>query len=152
MSNYNAKINLAKLEGFGKVTLTGQSGKPTRCVVLPIEENHLFEGKDGTYLDLSIIESASSQYGDTHFITRGKSQEEREQEKVSGERLRLPILGNLKPFGREVAESQEYTYQQTKQAQTPMQNGASTQAQAEDDGLPFSQSPTDKSLGGGIII
>lgn len=136
MSNYNAKINLAKLEGFGKVTLIGQSGKPTRCVVLPIAENHLFEGKDGTYLDLSIIESANSQYGDTHFITRGKSQEEREQEKATGERLRLPILGNLKPFGREVAESQEYTYQPQTGTQQPAPKAAAP-AQVEDNYLPF---------------
>lgn len=136
MSNYNAKINLAKLEGFGKVTLIGKSGKPTRCVVLPIAENHLFEGKDGTYLDLSIIESANSQYGDTHFITRGKSQEEREQEKATGERLRLPILGNLKPFGREVAESQEYTYQPQTGTQQPAPKAAAP-AQVEDSYLPF---------------
>jgi hypothetical protein len=139
MSNYNAKINLAKLEGFGKVTLTGQSGKPKRCVVLPIAENHLFEGKDGTYLDLSIIESANSQYGDTHFITRGKSQEEREQEKATGERLRLPILGNLKPFGREVAESQEYTYQPqtgTQQARPAQQTPQNVEQDGVDD-LPF---------------
>lgn len=136
MSNYNAKINLAKLEGFGKVTLTGQSGKLTRCVVLPIAENHLFEGKDGTYLDLSIIESANSQYGDTHFITRGKSQEEREQEKATGERLRLPILGNLKPFGREVAESQEYTYQPQTGTQQPAPKAAAP-ADDDDSGLPF---------------
>jgi len=146
MANYNGKINLARLEGFGKVTLTGQSGKPTRCVVLPIAENHLFEGKDGTYLDLSIIESPNSQYGDSHFVTRGKSQEERDRERATGERLRLPILGNLKPFGREVAEAQEYTYQpQTgvpaqaaRPAQQPMQpNFETPTAEDEADPLPF---------------
>jgi hypothetical protein len=137
MANYNAKINLAKLEGFGKVTLQGKSGTSKRCVVLPIDDCHLFEGKDGTYLDLTIIETNNSQYGDTHFITRGKSQEEREQEKATGERLRLPILGNLKPFGGQTTEGEEYTYQKpssTTQNTKPAQNA---EQQQDNDDLPF---------------
>lgn len=135
MANFNAKINLAKLTGFGKVTLTGQSGKPTRCVVLPIAENHLFEGKDGTYLDLSIIESNNSQYGDTHFITRGKSQEERDKEKATGERLRLPILGNLKPFGGQAVSGEEYTYQAPNT--TVQKQQSAPNVEQDDSELPF---------------
>jgi len=135
MSNYNAKINLAKLEGFGKVTLQGKSGTSKRCVVLPIDDCHLFEGKDGTYLDLTIIETNNSQYGDTHFITRGKSQEEREQEKATGERLRLPILGNLKPFGGQTAEGEEYTYGGQQAAQQVSQTAKSRKAEMTNENL-----------------
>lgn len=137
MANYNAKINLAKLEGFGKVTLQGKSGTSKRCVVLPIDDCHLFEGKDGTYLDLTIIETNNSQYGDTHFITRGKSQEEREQEKATGERLRLPILGNLKPFGGQTAEGEEYTYQQSSSATQKTKQTQTVEQQEDNNDLPF---------------
>lgn len=137
MSNYNAKINLAKLEGFGKVTLQGKSGTSKRCVVLPIDDCHLFEGKDGTYLDLTIIETNNSQYGDTHFITRGKSQEEREQEKATGERLRLPILGNLKPFGGQTVEGEEYTYQQSSSTAQKTKQTQTVEQQEDNDDLPF---------------
>lgn len=137
MSNYNAKINLAKLEGFGKVTLQGKSGTSKRCVVLPIDDCHLFEGKDGTYLDLTIIETNNSQYGDTHFITRGKSQEEREQEKATGERLRLPILGNLKPFGSQTTEGEEYTYQKPSSTTQNTKTAQNAEQKQDNDDLPF---------------
>ena len=134
MSNYNFKFNLSKLSGFGKITLTGQSGKPKRCVVIPIEDNCLYEGEQGTYLDLACIETNNSQYGDTHFVTRNKSKEERDKEKATGERLRLPILGNLKPFGSQAAEEEEYTYQ----PQAAQQPAPKTAAPADDDdNLPF---------------
>lgn len=140
MSNYNLKLNLAKLSGFGKITLTGKSGQAKRCVVLPIDENFIFEGEQGTYLDLACIENNNSQYGDTHFVTRNKTEKERATEKTTGERLRLPILGNLKPFGgQSAAEEEAYTYQPQGATQQPAPKAA---APADDDSdLPFSQAP-----------
>lgn len=143
MSNFNFKMDLSKLSGFGKITLTGKSGQPKRCIVIPIEENHIYEGQQGTYLDLACIETNNSQYGDTHFVTRNKTKEEREQEKASGERLRLPILGNLKPFGGQ-AENEEYTYQPqvgTTAAPTSAPKAVAAPEQEEDSDLPFSQAP-----------
>lgn len=98
MSNYNFKMDLSKLDGFGVVNLTGKSGKTKKCVVIPIEDNHIFEGNKGVYLDLVCVETQNSQYGDSHFVSRSKTKEEQEQEKKTNERLKLPILGNLKPF------------------------------------------------------
>jgi len=110
MANYNFRLDLSKLSGFGKITLTGKSGKPKRCLVIPIEENQIFEGEKGCYLDIACFETPGNEYG-THRCVRSKSKAEQEQEKQTGERITTPILGNLKEFGGQKQEEEEYTYQ-----------------------------------------
>lgn len=56
MSNFGIKVNLAKLNN---VFLRNVQGKEStkRCIVIPIEDNWLFEGeKGGIYLSLSAFE------------------------------------------------------------------------------------------------
>lgn len=110
MSNYNFKLDLSKFNGFGKVTLTGKSGQAKRCIVIPIEGNSVFEGEKGTYIDLVCFETPNSEYG-SHMVTLSKTKEEQEHEKQTGERVRKPIVGNLKPFGNQAAKGggEEYS-------------------------------------------
>lgn len=142
MDNYNLKLNLAKLPGFGKTTLTGRSGKPKRCIVLPIEDNHIFEGDSGVYLDLVCFASDKLRDGKTHFVKRSKSKEEQEQEKASGEKLDIPIIGDMKPFsfgGGNYTGGEEYSTGASAQtAQQPAaQAAAPATKEADDDELPF---------------
>jgi hypothetical protein len=59
--------------------------------VTKIDKARLFEGKNGAkYLDLVLVPSTNSKFGDTHFITQSCTKEERQ----SG--LKMPILGNAK--------------------------------------------------------
>lgn len=144
MSNYNFKLDLSKFEGFGKVTLTGKSGQAKRCIVIPIEGNSVFEGEKGTYIDLVCFETPNSEYG-SHMVTLSKTKEEQEHEKQTGERVRKPIVGNLKPFGNKAAEEEEYTYGGQKAAQQVAQTAKSRKAEMtnenlnneDGDGLPF---------------
>ena len=142
MSNYNFKLDLSKFEGFGKVTLTGKSGQAKRCVVLPIEDNQIFEGEKGTYIDLVCFETPNSEYG-SHMVTLSKTKEEQEREKQTGERVRKPIVGNLKPFGNKAAEEEEYTYSGQQAAQQVAQTAKSRKAEMtnenfnDSDNLPF---------------
>lgn len=106
MSNYNFRFDLSKLTGFGKTTLTGKSGVPKRCIVIPIEENGIFEGEKGTYLDLVCFETPQSEYS-SHLVSISKTKEEMETEKATGQRFIKPIVGNLKPFGG-VSPVEEY--------------------------------------------
>lgn len=99
MSNFNLKLDLSKLDGFGEIKLTGKNGIPTDCIVIPKVRNNIFSSeKGGRYLDLVCFETPNSEYG-SHFVTISKTKEEQEQEKNTGERIRKPIVGNLKPFG-----------------------------------------------------
>lgn len=144
MANYNFKLDLSKLEGFGTVTLTGKSGTPKKCVVIPVDDNHLFLGDKGTYLDLVCFETPNSEYG-SHMVTLSKTKEEQEHEKQTGERIRKPIVGNLKPFCNSQASSgEEYSLPNQAAAQQVGLQARSRKAEMtnenfnnQDDGLPF---------------
>lgn len=130
MSNYNLRLNLAELEGFGEMTLTGNSGIPTECIVIPKKKNNIFtsEKTGARYIDLVCFETPNSEYG-SHMVTISKTQEEQEREKQTGERIRKPILGNLKEFGQS----------QKKQVESYTQVSAAPHAQksSDEEQLPF---------------
>ena len=134
MSNFNFKLDLSKFEGFGKVTLTGKSGQAKRCIVIPIEGNSVFEGEKGTYIDLVCFETPNSEFG-SHMVTLSKTKEEQEREKQTGERIRKPIVGNLKPFGNKAAEGEEYTYGGQQAAQQVAQTAKSRKAEMTSENL-----------------
>ena len=69
MSNISIKINLALLKAVRR-TEKGQLG-PVECLILPIKNNHLYEGKDGAlYLDMTAFELKTKKEGqkDTHLV------------------------------------------------------------------------------------
>jgi len=135
MSNYNFKLDLSKFEGFGKVTLTGKSGQPKRCAVIPLEGNSIFEGEKGTYIDLVCFETPNSEYG-SHMVTLSKTKEEQEHEKQTGERIRKPIVGNLKPFGNSQASSgEEYSLPNQAAARQVAQTAKSRKAEMTNENL-----------------
>lgn len=61
--------------------------------VLAIDKARLFQGEKGKYLDIVLIETPNSQYGDDYMIVQSVTKEEREKG-VKG-----PILGNAKIVG-----------------------------------------------------
>lgn len=135
MANYNFKLDLSKFEGFGKVTLTGKSGQPKRCAVIPLEGNSIFEGEKGTYIDLVCFETPNSEYG-SHMVTLSKTKEEQEHEKQTGERVRKPIVGNLKPFGNSQSSAgEEYSLPNQAAAQQVAQTAKSRKAEMTNENL-----------------
>ena len=135
MSNFNFKLDLSKFEGFGKVTLTGKSGQAKRCIVIPIEGNSVFEGEKGTYIDLVCFETPNSEYG-SHMVTLSKTKEEQEHEKQTGERVRKPIVGNLKPFGNSQSSAgEEYSLPNQAAAQQVAQQARSRKAEMTNENL-----------------
>ena len=66
MANFNLKIDLGKF--WGAKVITTKSGE--EVVVIPIEENHLMKGKNGSvYANLQATEKKTlGQFGDSHFI------------------------------------------------------------------------------------
>lgn len=105
MTNFNAKINLMKLKRAGIMSIQGR-GETLRCLVIPVEENHLFISSDeqnkpkAAYLDLTAWELRNPKYEETHMIKQSLPKEVREQ--MSDEELKTqPIIGGLKPFESE---------------------------------------------------
>lgn len=66
MANFNLKIDLGKF--WGAKVITTKSGE--EVVVIPIAENHLMKGKNGSvYANLQATEKKTlGQFGDSHFI------------------------------------------------------------------------------------
>jgi hypothetical protein len=88
---FSLKLNLRQLNHALMTTPKG-----TKCLMIPIVENHLFEGEKGIYLDLVAFDiDKPKENGDTHLIKQSFSKEQRE--KLGPEFLKaLPILGNAK--------------------------------------------------------
>lgn len=61
--------------------------------VKKINKEKLYVGKQGTYLDIVLIETPNDQYGNTHMIVQGLSQADR----AAG--VKGAILGNAKIIG-----------------------------------------------------
>jgi len=93
MSKISSRINLLMLKG-AVVKMKGVSGM-LDCLVLPIDQNNLFRGEKGIYLDLIAFELAVKKEGskDTHLIKQSLSKDKRES--MTEEALKsMPILGN----------------------------------------------------------
>lgn len=101
--NYGVKLNLAKLQSVGVANIKGKTSTKA-CVIIPIEENHIFVSeKGGVYLDMTAIEMRAERYGQSHVVKLAIPKEV--YEKMSDEeRKTQEILGALSPLKARSAE------------------------------------------------
>lgn len=92
--NYGQKVNLLALGGAFIANIQGKTAKK-RCLCIPIEEAHLFEGEKGVYLNMNMWVSKNSQYGDSHYLTQNLPKEVRDA-MTEEQKKAIPILGNVK--------------------------------------------------------
>lgn len=92
--NYAQKQNLLALPGAFVANIQGKTAKK-RCLCIPIEEAHLYEGDKGVYLSLNMWVSKNSRYGDSHYLTLSIPKEVRDA-MTDEEKKAIPILGNVK--------------------------------------------------------
>ena len=86
-----AKLNLRQLNHAFMTTPKG-----AKVLVIPIVDNHLFEGEKGIYLDLVGFEIKAPKEGeDTHILKQSFKKEELEK-MTEEQRKALPILGNAR--------------------------------------------------------
>ncbi len=97
MSNFGIKIDFLKLKGAAVTELQTPQGVK-RCLVIPVDDNHLFVGQKGCYLDLVAFEMRSPKYESTHTLKQSLPKAVREA-MPEQERNAQPILGDLKPLG-----------------------------------------------------
>lgn len=98
--DYGVKINLLKLKNVSVLSIKGKD-ETKRCVVIPIEDNHLFtsvneNGKPkSVYMDLTAWGLRNPKYEETHMIKQCFPKDVREG--MSKEQLQaMPILGGLR--------------------------------------------------------
>ena len=105
MENFNEKLNLMKLKRAGVMQIQGR-GEVLRCLVIPVEENHLFVSTDengkpkAVYLDLTARAMQNPKYEDTHMVKQSLPKEVREA-MSDEEKKAQPILGSMKPINFE---------------------------------------------------
>lgn len=101
--NLNIRVNLAAFHSAGVVVLKGKSGTK-KCLVIPIDENHLYQGNKGVYADFIAWSNDKLSGGSTHLIKQSLSKEVRESMSEE-ERLSQPTFGDIRPIVSEVEQS-----------------------------------------------
>lgn len=93
MSNFSTKLNLASLKHTRKL-LKGTSGD-IDCLIIPINENNLFKGEKGLYLDLYHIELKNPKEGqkNTHLVKQNLPKELYEV-MSDDDKKAMPIIGS----------------------------------------------------------
>lgn len=97
MRTLSINLNLLKFKGAGVISLKGKSGVSKRCLVIPVDDNGLFEGENGVYCNLVAFEANLSD-GKTHLVKPSIKKEVLEN-MTEEQRNAIPVLGDIKPFG-----------------------------------------------------
>ncbi len=107
--NKNIKIDLAAFYGAGIINLSGKNGQLKKCLVIPIEENHLYEGEKGIYADFIAWEMREKkENGATHLIKQSLPKDARDRMSEEEKRA-LPIFGDLRDAMTEKREMESYS-------------------------------------------
>lgn len=107
--NKNIKIDLTAFTGVGTINLSRKNGQLKRCLVIPIEENHLYEGEKGIYADFIAWEMREKkENGSTHLIKQSLPKEIRDN-LTDLEKRALPIFGDLRDAMVEKKEMETYS-------------------------------------------
>jgi len=98
MSNqkvYSGSIAVTKLQS---AIITTKKG--AKCLLVPIDANYFTEKDGAVYLNCSvIIREEQDQYGQDGFISQKLDTEKyKELGKEEAQKIKLPILGNIKHF------------------------------------------------------
>lgn len=131
MSNISIKVNLQQLK-HKESELTRQDGSKVKVLIIPIEENMLFKGEKGCYLNITAIEikdrsKFSADQKDTHLLKQDIPRDKYDLMSDEQKKL-LPILGNAVYWGRkEAAPIQSES----------LSNEDLVSLTIDDDGLPF---------------
>lgn len=97
MSNFSIRLDLLKLQGAFTRNLKGKTATK-RCLIIPVDDNDcVFLGEKGCYMNVNAFETRNNQYGDTHLVKPDIPKEKRER-MTEEERNAVPILGNMRPI------------------------------------------------------
>jgi hypothetical protein len=131
MSNISIKVNLKQLKHVER-EMKGLDGKMIKCLIIPLDENLIYQGEKGAYLNLTAIEIKDRSkflpdQKDTHLVKQDIPKEK--YDAMSDEqRKAMPILGNAILWGRKEPAPNE---------SSEMSNSAVDAYLEEQDDLPF---------------
>lgn len=134
MANISSRINLTLLKHHRR-EMSGQGGRKIDCLIIPIDENHLYKGEKGIYLDITSIEikdksKQATDQKDTHLIKQSFSKQFYDT-LTDEQKQSFPILGNTIDWSK-VSPSEPQPLQSADLSQS-----AIDQYQDNEDDLPF---------------
>ncbi len=95
--NYSIKIDLLKLNGAFMRNMTGRTATK-KCIIIPVDDNDcIFLGEKGCYLNMNAYGVQNPQYGDTHCL-KGDIPKDVREAMTDEQRNSQPILGNMRPI------------------------------------------------------
>jgi hypothetical protein len=121
----SAKINLRQLKSH-VMTMKTKSGEPIECVVLPIEQNHIFKSEKSLFLDFQLYELREKREDQTHLIKQNFSKVYYDS-LSEDEKNKLPIIGSAILWGKTEPEPRTFEVLQNE----PNEPGL------DENGLPF---------------
>lgn len=96
-TNYGIRVDLLRLTNAFMKNLTGRTATK-KCLIIPVDDNDsIYLGEKGCYLNLTAFEVGNPQYGDTHII-KGELPKDVRERMTEEQRNALPILGNMRPI------------------------------------------------------
>lgn len=91
--NYKISINLSKIEGAFISEIKGETCTK-KCICIPLENDCLFEGKNGVYLSAVAI-NKSDNYGNSHCV-KPDMPFEKYKTLTKEEQNAISFVGNMK--------------------------------------------------------
>lgn len=94
MGNISIKLNLKQLKHVER-EMKGKDGNNIKVLIFPVDENNLYEGEKGTYLDMTAIEikNKKGDSKDTHLVKQNLPKEVYSN-MTDDEKKSTSILGN----------------------------------------------------------
>jgi hypothetical protein len=103
--NYNINLNLKALKNTLIYKIKTKEGIIKPCLIIPIDENDLYVGEKGIYLNLTSWEAKNLRDGKTHLIKQSFSKNARAA-MTDDEFKNQPLMGDAKPFEKTAAPIQ----------------------------------------------
>ncbi len=94
--NYFIKLNLLKIKSAAVMSITGKTATK-KCLVIPIDDAHLYAGEKGVYVNMSAWEMSDPKGQDTHLMRQSLPKEIYDT-MTEDEKNAMPIVGSLRPM------------------------------------------------------
>ena len=97
MKNLSIKIDLLKIKHSGIVNLTNKKKEKIKCLIIKLDNEDLYIGEKGIYLNLTGYAVEESKFNQTHILKINYDKDF--FDKMSDEEKKnTPIIGNIKEF------------------------------------------------------
>lgn len=104
MKNLSIKIDLLKIKHSGIVNLTNKKKEKIKCLVIKLDNEDLYIGEKGIYLNLTGYEVEESKFNQTHIL-KINYDKDFFSKMTEEERKNTPIIGNIKEFEKKEIET-----------------------------------------------